>query len=863
MLEPLHLLRHDERAATARRDLLLRAEREIRGAVSNPNADPDNIAAILRQLVEQTEARLRRVSRLYAVSSSVNEAIVRVRDPEELYRIACRIAVEQGEVKLAWIGIRDAESGKLKLAARWGGNEAFVDRVFERIRSAPTTPGPAGRALRDGVSAVANDIANDATFHVKDDALKLGLRACGVFPLKSADAAYGIMALYTVQIDYFHDEELRVLNALAADISFAVESATKQRALDESERILATLLANLPGMAYRRRCDAHWTALFLSDGCETLTGYASAELLNNAVMSYERVINPLDRQAVRSAIEAAVSERKPYEIVYRIVAKQGTPRWVWERGAGIFDERGELRFLEGLITDVTAQREAEAQVAAQAALLDKATDAIVLYGLDDVVYYWNDGAARLYGWSTREALGRKITELTCRDTEPRRALIAKLTQEGEWRGELTQFAKSGQEVVVDASWTLVRDDFGQPRSILAINTDVTQRKKLEAQFLTTQRLESIGTLAGGIAHDFNNILTAISGNAKFAVNQLPSNHPLQTHLHEIEKAGRRASDLVRQILTFSRKQEAQRQTIRLDDIVAEALLLLRATLPAQIDIHTAYADDTPKISADPTQMHQVVVNLGTNAAYAMRERGGKLTFELSCATIGSAGDEHPIELRPGRYACLKVSDTGSGMDAATMQRIFEPFFTTKAPGHGTGLGLSVVHGIVRSHDGAIAVASELNRGSTLRVYFPETFERSENVRAASIASAPSEGRGQRILYVDDEEALVFLTTRVLERLGYRVTGRVDPRQALEEFRADPQQFDVVVSDLSMPGMTGPELARSLLNIRADIPIVLTSGYIREEDAKAARELGIRDLILKPNTVEDLGVTLHRLLTPTT
>jgi PAS domain S-box-containing protein len=560
---------------------------------------------------------------------------------------------------------------------------------------------------------------------------------------------------------------------------------------------------------------------------------------------------------VRAQAMAALQERRPFELFYRIVTKQGDQKWVWERGTGVYSEQNELRFIEGFITDVTARREAEDQVSAQAALLDKATDAIVLFGLDDAIYYWNRGAERLYGWSAREAIGNKITQLTCRDSVQRRALVAKLIEHGEWTGELAQFTKAGDEVIVDASWTLVRDDVGKPRSILAINTDITQRKKLEAQFLTTQRLESIGTLAGGIAHDFNNILTAITGNAKLAASDLPATHPVQTPLHEIEKASLRASDLVRQILTFSRREEAHRQVARLRDIVAEALRLLRATLPAQIEINAHYDDDVPDIAADTTQIHQVVINLGTNAAHAMQERGGLLSARLDAVTVDTGNTEHPSHLQPGRYARLTIADNGAGMDAATQQRIFEPFFTTKAHGQGTGLGLSVVHGIVRSHDGAIAVASEVGQGTTFRLYFPQSNEAAADEPAERVHAA---GNGQRILYVDDEEALVFLTTRVLERMGYQVTGRTDARQALSEFRTDPMQFDAVVSDLSMPGMTGPELARALLAIRPDLPIVLTSGYIRDEDMKIVRELKIRDLVLKPNTVEDLGDSLHRVLT---
>src|SRR5215831_10886472 len=331
MQQPQHS--HEIGIIHARREALLQAERAIL-AITDAAAARGNIAAILRELVEQTESRLRRVSRLYAVSSSVNEAIVRVRDPVELYRIACRIAVEQGEVKLAWIGVRNSESGLLELAAHFGGNESYVERAFERIHSAPSVPGPAARALRDGEFTVANDIANDATFHIKEEALKLGMRACAFFPLKAAGAIHGIMALYADQIDYFSADEMRVLNTLADDISFAVESAVKRTALDESERILASLYANLPGMVYRRRNDANWTALFLSDGCEALTDYPRAALIDNSVC-YDRIVHPLDRDRVRNAIDDAIAARKPYEIVYRIVTRQGQPKWVSDRGLGI------------------------------------------------------------------------------------------------------------------------------------------------------------------------------------------------------------------------------------------------------------------------------------------------------------------------------------------------------------------------------------------------------------------------------------------------------------------------------------------------------------------------------------------------
>ncbi|MBC7984991.1 MAG: PAS domain S-box protein, partial [Candidatus Obscuribacterales bacterium] len=769
----------------------------------------------------------------------------------------------------AWIAMRETQTAPLTMVARCGGTSDFGSLGMQRINSTPNHPGPAGRALRDGVVAISNDIANDATFYFKERALALGKKSCAIFPMRIAGETCGIMAMYSAHVNYFHDEELRVLTALADDISFAVESAAKEverkQALDtlqENQRVHATLLGNLPGMVYRSRNDASWTIEFASDGCLELTGYTPQQFYDNDVC-YERIILPIDRQMVRDAVEKALAVRKPFELVYRIITAEGQQKWIWERGNGVYDGRGKVRFLEGFATDITARREAEQQVAAQAALLDKAKDAIVLFGIDDTVYYWNYGAERLYGWRADEALGKKITTLSCRDTQARRELLTQLQTNDEWSGELTAFNKSGGEIVIDASWTLVRDELGNPASVLTINTDITDRKRLEARVLNAQRIESLGTLAGGIAHDFNNILAAIAGNAKLVLIDLPATHALYAHVREIEKASRRATELVRQILTFSQQQFVSRQLVKLPDIADESLRLLRATLPPQIEIQKNYVKDSPLVTADPTQLHQVLINLGTNAAHAMAQ-GGVLNVRLEEVLLDARSKEVSDDLPVGRYACLAVSDTGVGMDAATQARIFEPFFTTKPAGQGTGLGLAVVHGIVRSHGGSITVRSELGSGSVFKVYFPVVASSNDATiqdaaRADVVGTAELQGQGQRVLYVDDEEALVFLATRVLERLGYEVTGRCDAVQALAEFRADPQRFDAVVSDLSMPGMSGPEFASAVRKLRGDIPIVMTSGYIREQDLNAVRELGIRELVLKPNTVEELGETLHRVL----
>ena len=388
--------------------------------------------------------------------------------------------------------------------------------------------------------------------------------------------------------------------------------------------------------------------------------------------------------------------------------------------------------------------------------------------------------------------------------------------------------------------------------------DISERKKLEQQLQVSQRLEAVGQLSAGIAHDFNNILTAITGNAKLVLADLPADHPLHQNVVEIEKASLRATQLVRQILTFGRQETPKLQVVKLAPLVGEALQLLRAALRAGIEFRTQFDQELPDISADATQICQIVMNLGTNAAHAMgNQQTGVLEIRLERVTVDPTLAHSSPELHEGPYVRLSIRDNGHGMDKATMTRIFEPFYTTKPQGEGTGLGLSVVHGIMKTHNGAITVYSELGKGTVFNLYLPAA-------EGATLEAQPAQvqrelrGHGERVLYVDDEEPLVFLMGHMLQRLGYKVTGCTDPHKALETFRSRSDQFDVVVSDLSMPGMSGFDLACEILQVRPGMPMLIASGYIRPQDNEQIRSLGLPGLILKPDTVEQLGETLHKL-----
>ena len=382
--------------------------------------------------------------------------------------------------------------------------------------------------------------------------------------------------------------------------------------------------------------------------------------------------------------------------------------------------------------------------------------------------------------------------------------------------------KDGMIYDVESTASPVRDSSGDIINYVSIHRDITREVKLEAELHQARKMEAIGLLAGGIAHDFNNILAAIMGFTELSLFKIPEDNPVRGNLEQVLKAASRASEVVKQILTFTRQGVQERKPVRIAPIVLEALKLLRSSLPSTIEIRQEIevmpGEDV--VLADPGQIHQVLMNLGTNAGHAMRTKGGTLSVKLSVITDASQLSVHP-DLKAGPHVCITVSDTGHGMDSAVLERIFDPYFTTKGPGEGTGLGLSVVQGIVKNHNGAITVSSEPGQGTTFSVFLPVL----ENVDAADAKAlqAPPTG-SERILLVDDEEALVDLGKEILETLGYQVTATTSSLDALEIFRAQPYAFDLVITDMTMPSLTGRELAKKIIALRSDTPIILSTGF---------------------------------------
>ncbi|MBU2549528.1 MAG: response regulator [Proteobacteria bacterium] len=411
--------------------------------------------------------------------------------------------------------------------------------------------------------------------------------------------------------------------------------------------------------------------------------------------------------------------------------------------------------------------------------------------------------------------------------------------------------------------SFLRDNRGRAVGILGVTRDIDERKRaeenrerLETQLRQAQKMEAVGTLAGGIAHDFNNILAAIIGYTELTRLDLPKDSPALRNLEQILKGAARARDLIKQILTFTRQAEQARVPLDLARIAREGLAFLRASLPATVEIRQDLPDGPGMVLADPTQMHQVLINLCTNAAHAMRETGGVLEVSLSRERLGGSLAIGLIDLTPGWYLNLTVRDTGGGIPPEHLERIFDPFFTTKGPGEGTGMGLAVVHGIVRGHGGQVVVDSEPGRGSAFMVYLP--LLEGETVGAEE-GDVEAVGGDERILMVDDEESLVRIGREMLEHLGYQVRITTSPMEALDLFRSDPSAFDLLLTDQTMPRMTGVELARAAMGIRPDLPVILTTGYSETVSADQARRMGIREFVFKPLALADLARTIRGVL----
>jgi PAS domain S-box-containing protein len=571
-----------------------------------------------------------------------------------------------------------------------------------------------------------------------------------------------------------------------------------------------------------------------------ITGYTQKEMLK---LSCSELTHEQDVVGDMAEIEALRDGSiREFTRETRYLSKDGSIVWVSLAMSSIGTPEGVPASFISVVQDITERKQAEREIQRQAAFAHFNPNPVLELSATGEVTYYNNAAHEM-----ARSLGAE---------HPGRILPANISEIA--RDCLATAKTIRLETLINGrttAWLFFPVAFN--RVVHCTAGDITEQKRIEEHFLQAQKMEALGQFSGGVAHDFNNILMAISGYTQLAQMKLIENPAVREHLNAVLQAANRAADLVRQILTFSRQQPQVRRSTRLQPIVAESLKLLRVTIPATIVFEELIADDVPPVLADPTQIHQILMNLGTNAWHAMKGKGGRLSVKLEKHIVDAEQAAEQPRLRTGIYARISVGDTGCGMEQTTLRRIFEPFFTTKPPGEGTGLGLAAVHGIMDNHEGAITVSSQPGEGSLFQLYFPA--HASEPTAAVIEDGSTPCGHGERILVIDDEEPLAELCRKVLTALGYEVEQETNPVAAVAKVRADPQRFKLVITDQTMPLMSGLLVSGELQRICPGLPVILMTGYTASLSAERLATAGVRGLVLKPTSIHALGTAVHAAL----
>ena len=643
-----------------------------------------------------------------------------------------------------------------------------------------------------------------------------------------------------------------------------LEHKLAEEALRESEKNYRLLVENASDVIWTR--DMNLNLTYLSPSIEKITGYRVEESM--ALPNSERMmpasmklLTEIFEEELKLEAQGDADPSRDRTVEIEMICKDGSTVWLEITVRFIRNETGQAVGVLGISRDINECKQAQEALRESEeryrTVLEANPDPVVVYDIEGKVIYFNPAFTRVFGWTVEERISKKMDEFVPEEAwEETKVMIDKVLAGESFSGiETRRFTKEGKIIPISISGAIYRDPDNKPIGSVINLRNISAQKTLETQLQQALKMESIGTLTGGIAHDFNNILGIIIGNTELAMDDVPEWNPAHFNLKEIKTASMRAKNIVRQLLTFSRKTDQELKPIKIIPIIKDSLKFLRATIPTSIDIRQDIRATDDTVLADPTQIHQIMMNLCTNASHAV-ETGG--TIEVGIENIVLDEDSAVLypDLIPGNYVKVTVSDTGQGIAPEATGRIFDPYFTTKEVGKGTGMGLSVVHGIVKSHGGAIIVESELGKGTTFSVLFP-VIEKQVDSEIEIDEKLPT--GNERILFVDDEESMVYVGRYRLERLGYQVEAQTSPVQALKLFQANPDQFDLLITDMAMPRMTGDMLVKEILKIRPDMPTILCTGFSEKIDEERSKELGISAYIVKPFDRRDLAKLVRKVL----
>ncbi|MGF2035805.1 MAG: PAS domain S-box protein [Nostoc sp. CmiVER01] len=649
---------------------------------------------------------------------------------------------------------------------------------------------------------------------------------------------------------YNDQGKVQYYGGIAEDIT---ERKLAEESLQESEaRLSLALEAGQMGIWDR---DLIANTSVWSANMGPLYGLPSATLCPT-IEDYLNLIHPEDRELVAASIPRMIEEGRA-TTDYRVVWPDGSLHWLNCKAQVYYNEIGEMIRMIGTNKDITERKLAQQKIFEQAALLDIATDAILVRDFQFQILFWNKGAERMYGWLSSEVMGKNLREILYPAAiQPQLQVPLKsVIESGSWQGELHKVTKSGKEIVVESRWTLMRDSEGEPKSILTVDTDITEKKQLQEQFFRTQRLESLGTLAGGITHDLNNILTPILAAAQLLQGTFLQDEDLSGQLLAlIETNAKRGAALVKQILSFARGYKGEATIIQVESLILEIVQIVKQTFPKSIEIYTVIPEDIWAVTGEATQLHQVLMNLVVNARDALPD-GGNIKISAENKFIDEAYTRMNLDAKVGHYIVISVADNGIGIPPDILDRIFEPFFTTKDVNAGTGLGLSTVLGIIRSHDGFIKVSTSVGRGSKFDLFLPAV----QATQAFSIEEMDLlSGERELILVVDDEAQIREIATIILEKHNYKILAASNGIEAIALYAQYKHQINAVLIDIMMPEMDGITAIRTLQKMNNQVQIIVCSGLNSMEFLAQAADVSVQAVLSKPYTTRELLQTLHHL-----
>ena len=839
---------------------------------------------------KSAQLELARSHRSLQMLSSCNELLIRATDENALLADVCRLAVDVGGYRMAWVGYAvDEPEHRITSMAHAGegaGELAEIETGWGGDVSGQL--GLIGQTIRLGKMVVCEDVARDSALSPwSKEARSSGSKCVISLPLSNERRTFGVIILFAGKLHEEGGDELKLLGQMAKDLSFGIQNIRVRMERQRTQEVVLKV-----AQAVSSGVGAEFFDLLTRNMVEALGADAGVvgqyDALNNSIDTMSFILDGIRMENITYSLLGTPCENvmagdicifprgvqqlfpsDHFLIHHGIESYAGIPLFDQDdRVSGvmvvIFRKplkdtalvESTLRIFAVRAASELDRQQADALIREQASLLDKAQDAIIVRDLNHAITFWNKSAERLYGWSASEVIGRLITDLLYRDTVVFDQAFEHTIRTGEWVGEMRHMTKYGRDLIIESRWTLVRDAKGNPQSFLVIDTDVSEHRKLEQQFLRAQRLESIGTLAGGIAHDLNNILAPISMAIELLKMRIPDARGSEL-LDTIAASAKRGTDMISQVLSFARGMEGRRLEIHPMQLISEVEKIMRDTFLKNIRLLVKTSRDLWTIQGDPTQLHQVLINLCVNARDAVEENGeiaiiaGNVEIDASFAAMN-------LEAKVGPHICIQIEDDGTGIPPDILDKIFDPFFTTKSPGKGTGLGLSTSLAIVKSHGGFIRTSSDSGKGTSFKVYLPARPELGIHVPPQENPDLPL-GNGETILIVDDESFIRQITRETLETFGYQTRLAANGDEAVSIFTLNPGMIDLVLTDMMMPGMNGATMIGLMMEIDPAVRIVATSGISTNSELAFSAGDGVKGFLPKPCTAETLLKCLREVL----